>query len=124
MTTSSRDFLEMLADCAPNSFERRFAAISTRLVLGEALNGHDLGLLYDAALDAALCCIAFNGWGGCGGEIRPEREFNRIKLEREFMIARDKCFASAGWKALATSQQEAVQRIFLNVFVAEENLAC
>lgn len=83
----------------------------------------ELSFLYQAAFCATLCNIAFNGLGGCGGVIRPQRELSRRRLEQDFMAARDKFFASAGWRALPNPQKSSVQRIFLNVFVMDENLA-
>jgi hypothetical protein len=121
--TDGQQFLAKLADSSQNAFEIRFASISTRLGLGMVLNGHELVLLHDAALDGTLCCIAFNGLGGCRGEIKPEREIRRMRLERAFMAARDAFYSSAGCKALPLYQMGAIERIFLNVFVTDDNLA-
>ena len=97
--------------------------VSLRLGLGDALAADELSLLYEAAFLATLCNIAFNGLGGCGGEIKPERETSRIMLEREFMAARDNFFRSAGWKALPPTQRGSIEKIFLDVFVIQANLA-
>jgi hypothetical protein len=123
MRTDGQDFLQKLVASSPSGFDTRFASISTQVGLDFALNARELRLLYKATLAAMWCYIALNGLGGCQGEIKPEREINRVRLESEFMAARDRCYASAGWKALPKSQQAPIQRIFLNVFVAEENLA-
>ncbi len=123
MKTDGQDFLQKLAASLPDGFDTRFASISNRVGLGSALNAHELGLLYEATLAAMWCYISLNGLDGCRTEIKPEPEINRVKLEREFMAARDRCYASAGWKRLPTSQRGPIQRIFLNVFVAEDNLA-
>jgi hypothetical protein len=123
MKSDGQEFLAEFSGSAPNSFEGRFANISTRLDLGNALCGKELSLLYQAAFNATLCNIAFNGLGGCGGEIRPDRELNRTMLETRFMFSRDRFFGSAGWRALPKSRQESIERIFLTVFVTEENLA-
>ena len=122
MRTDGQDFLKKLAASSPNRFDTRFASISHRVGLGSALNANELGLLYEATLAAMWCNISLNGLEGCRAEIKPEPEINRVSLEGEFMAARDRCYASAGWKALPTSQKGPIQRIFLNVFVAEDNL--
>ena len=123
MKTDGQTFLENLAVSSTNRFEIRFSRVSLRLGLGEFLDAGELSLLYDAAFLGTLCNIAFNGLGGCEGEIKPERETARIMLEWEFMAARDRFFNSAGWQALPPSQRGPVQRIFLDVMVVEENLA-
>ena len=61
--------------------------------------------------------------GGCGGRIKPEREPNRRRLEREFMAVRDKLYACAGWQALPPFVKQPVQRIFLRIAVNEDKLA-
>jgi hypothetical protein len=116
-------FLAKLAGFPAKTFESKFSGTSTRLGLGTVLSGTDLTLLYRASFRAALCNIAFNGRGGCGGRIRPDRELNRVMLEREFMKARDALLASECWQSLPESKQDMLSRIFLNVSVAEENLA-
>jgi hypothetical protein len=70
-----------------------------------------------------LCNIAINGLGGCGGRIKPEHEPNRRRLEREFMAARDKLYACAGWRALPPSVRHPIQIVFLRISVNEDNLA-
>jgi hypothetical protein len=122
MKTDGEDFLDQLAGPASNGFKRRFSQISTRLGLAAVLDGSELNLLFEAALHATLCNIALNGLGGCGGEIKPERETDRINLEREFMAARDRFWASTGWKSLAAQEKGSIQRIFLTVFVAGDKL--
>ncbi len=123
MKTDGHDFLERLANSSPNTFERGFAKVSKRLGLGASLDGGELNLLYEAAFYATLCNIAFNGLGGCEGEIKPEREPTRIKLEQGFMEARERFFKSRGWKNLNARRKGSLQRIFLKVFIQEENLA-
>jgi len=90
MKTDGQSFLDQLAGSSPDGFAVRFSRISTRLGLGVSLNGREVSLLYEAAFYATLCNIAFNGLGGCGGQVKPSREANRIDLEREFMAARDR----------------------------------
>ena len=116
-------YLEQLACSARNGFEKRFSDIALNLCLDDRLSEHELGLLYEATTYATFCNIAFNGLGGCGGEIKPKQEAHRINLERTFMKARADFCASPGWGALRNCTKEAVQRIFLNVFVADDNLA-
>jgi hypothetical protein len=123
MKSDGQEFLAELSSSAPNSFEGRFARISTRLDLGSALRADELSLLYQAAFNATLCNISFNGLGGCHGEIKPGRELNRRMLETRFMASRDEFFASAGWRTLSKWKQASIARIFLNVFVNEEHLA-
>jgi hypothetical protein len=123
MSTDGQGFLDRLASFPANGFELRFANIASRHGLGLALNGNELRLLFAAAISAALCNIAFNGLGGCSGEIRSDQEANRIMLERRFMTARDKFYSTVGWQALAVPAKDSTRRIFLNIFVAGENLA-
>ena len=123
MKADGQDFLEQLASFPPNTFEGRFLKTSIRLGLGADLAADELSLLYRAAFRAALCNIAFNGLGGCDGQVKPEQEPSRIRLEREFMIARDRVYASVGWKTLQKSQIQSVERILLQVRVEEKNLA-
>jgi hypothetical protein len=123
MKTDGQDFLEQLATFPPNTFEGRFLKSSIHFGLGADLAADELSLLYRAAFRAALCNIAFNGLGGCEGQINPEQEASRIRLEREFMIARDRVYACAGWKALRSSQRNSVEKVLLRVQVEERNLA-
>ncbi len=123
MATDGQNFLSEFKGFPPNSFEGRFFQTSARLDLGAVLSGSELIALYESAFYATLCNIAFNGLGGCGGKIKPEREFTRIRLERAFMAAREHFYRSAGWNALDPSQKRSLQRIFLSVFVAPDNLA-
>jgi hypothetical protein len=123
MKTGGQSFLDQLSGPWCNGFERGFSKISIRLGLGNTLMEHELRLLYEATFCATLCNIDFNDLGGCAGEVKPEAEANRINLEREFMAARDKLYASAGWQALPASAKGPIQRTFLSVLVAEDNLA-
>jgi hypothetical protein len=123
MKADGQQYLELLAAFPPRSFERDFSKTSTRLGLGGVLAPDELKLLLDATFYAGLCNIAFNGLGGCGGEIRPDRERNRMRLEQAFMAARAAFFACRGWTRLSPAQKGAIQRIFLLVKVNQENLA-
>jgi len=122
MTTDGPNFLRELAHFGPNTFEGRFFEISDRLQLGSAFNGTELMLLYEAAFYATLCNISFNGLGGCGGKIKASKEANRISLEHAFMDAREKLFSCDGWGGLHILERRAIQKIFLNVFIAPDNL--
>ena len=115
-------YLQRLAAPPNDRFAKRFSAISLRLDLGNMLSGYDLSLLHNAAFHSTLCNIAFNGLGGCAGQIKPEREAHRINLEQRYMVARHKCFVSAGWDALPEFTKESIRKIFLNVFVTDDNL--
>jgi hypothetical protein len=123
MKTDGQIFLDRLACSSAEGFKMRFSKISTRLGLGASFRGSELSLLYKSAFYAALCNIAFNGLGGCDGQIKPSREANRISLERKFMAAREKFWACAGWRALCAAQKESIHNIFLRVFLTEDNLA-
>ena len=123
MKTDGQNFLEQLASFPANTFEGRFLKTSIRLSLGHDLDSDELSLLYRAAFRAALCNIAFNGLGGCNGEIKAEQEGSRLRLEREFMIARDRLYATCGWKTLAKSQKESIENVLLRVVVEDRNLA-
>jgi hypothetical protein len=123
METDGNAFLEHLAISSSNRFQSRFSRVSLRLGLGEFLKAEELHLLYEAAFLAALCNISFNGLGGCGGEIRPERETARIMLEREFMSARAIFWESTGWRSLKGNLRESIKHVFLDVRVVEANMA-
>ena len=123
MMTTGEEYLNELAGFPPKTFPSHFSSRATRLRLGTALNRTELKWLYEAAFVAALCNIAINGLGGCGGRIKPEREPNRSRLEREFMVARDKLYASAGWQALRPLVRHPIQTVFLRISVNEDNLA-
>ena len=123
MNVTGQEFLDGLSGFPPRTFESNFSRISTRLGLGAVLTGAELDLLLKAAFGAALCNIAFNGQGGCGGRIKPSRERNRRKLEIEFMTARDRFQASPGWKKLPKWQRSSVEQVFLRVSVNEKHLA-
>ncbi len=97
--------------------------MSRRLGLGRILSGSELNSLYQAAFKGALCKIAFNGLGGCGGRIKPEMERYRTKLETEFMVAKTVFFDCLGWTKLARAERSSVERLFLHVEVAEENFS-
>jgi hypothetical protein len=120
--TEGQVFLDRLAR-RPRTFDSRFAQISTRLGLGAQLSRAELELLHQAAYLATLCNIALNGLGGCGGFIKLEREANRTRLEMHFLMARDLFYASAGWQRLDQCRRGAIGRIFLTVFVTDDNLA-
>jgi hypothetical protein len=121
--TDVQKYLERLAAQPHKGFVKRFLEISLKLDLGDILSVYELSLLHNAVFFAALCNIAFNGLGGCNGEIRPEREALRIKLEQKYMVACDRCYDAAGWDALPEFTKESIRRIFLNVYVTENNLA-
>jgi len=123
MQTNGEQFLQSKAHCNPGSFGQRFYTASNLLGIGSKLNQHDLLLLHDAAFQAALCNIAFNGLGGCNGQIKPQRENHRRNLETHFMNARNAFYASSGWKGLPASLRRDVERCFLTVRVTENNFA-
>jgi len=123
MKTDGHEFLEQLVSFPPASFEGRFLKTSTRLRLASYLRAEELSTLYRAAFRAALCHIAFNGLGGNEAEIKPDQELNRRRLENEFMVSRDRFFRCRGWKVLPQSSKDSIQRLFLQVIVADENLA-
>ena len=123
MMTTGEEYLNELAGFPPRTFPRHFSSSATRLRLGTVLDRTELKWLYEAAFAAALCNIAINGLGGCGGRIKPEREPNRSRLEREFMAARDKLYACAGWQALPPIVKHPIQRMFLRISVNEDKLA-
>ena len=123
MKTDGQDFLEQLASFPANTFEGKFLKTSVRLGLGADLDADELSLLYRAAFRAALCNIAFNGLGGCNGQIKAEQEPSRLRLEREFMIARDRFYATCGWKTLRKSQKNSIETVLLQVVVEDRNLA-
>ncbi len=116
-------FLQQLAGFPRRSFEGRFLELALRLRLTDKLTADEFKLLYEAGLYASCCNFAFNGLGGCNGRIRPENETNRTGLELQFMAARDRVRVSSGWFALTPWQRACIQGQFLQVSVAEHNLA-
>ena len=123
MRTNDHDFLEELGASPADSFGGRFLRAFTRLRLDDMLETDEIELLFNAAFQAALCNIAFNGLGGCHGEIKPDNEFHRVTLETEFMEERDLLHASRGWQMLEESQRRRIHFVFLSVFVTGDNLA-
>jgi hypothetical protein len=123
MEADSQDFFEDLSNCSREGFRSKFAQTSRRMGLKSGLNRDELSRLYEAAFMAALCNISFNGLGGCGGEIKPEKEPTRRRLEQAFMEAQDNFYRSVGWKTLPPSRKTSIQAAFLTVLVDEENLA-
>ncbi len=117
------DFEEPSAPGEPMNFAGKFVRASCRLGLRPFLTRGELSALYQAAFAAALCNIAINGLGGCNGQIKPEREQNRIKLERAFMRARNGFYETDGWQALSLHLKRSVQGTFLRVEVAEGRFA-
>jgi hypothetical protein len=102
---------------------RKIPSTSHRLDVRELFNRGELDRLYRATYYANLCNIAMNGLGGCQGQIKPEREQNRIKLEQAFMAARDDFYRTSGWKKLPPHLKTAICGVFLLVEVAEDRLA-
>jgi hypothetical protein len=123
MMMTGEEYLNELAGFPPRTFPSQFAGSATRLRLGTVLDRTELKWLYEAAFLAALCNIAINGLGGCTGIIKPEREPNRRRLEREFMAARNKLYASAGWQTLPPLVRHRIQTVFLRISVNEDKLA-
>ena len=123
MKNPAQAFLQELGSLPPDTFESRFSRTSTQLGLASALSRNELTLLFEATFRATLCNLAINGLGALGGNIRPDQEPNRSRLERDFMVARDVFYASPGWQTLEETDQEPINRIFLGVSVAEDKLA-
>jgi hypothetical protein len=123
MEADSQEFFEELGRCSSKGFKGKFGQLSRRMGLSGSLNRKELGRLYEAAFLAALCNISFNGLGGCDGEIKPEREPTRQRLEQAFMGACDQLYRCAGWKTLASNRKKSIQRTLLTVLVSDENLA-
>jgi hypothetical protein len=123
MDADSQEFFEELTSCSRSSFKPRFDRTVRQLRLNPALRQEELSRLREAALLSALCNISFNGLGGCAGEIKPEKEPTRRRLEHAFMDACNNFFRSAGWKKLPARQKQSVRNVFLTVVVDEENLA-
>jgi|SRR5579862_6774855 len=123
MDADSQEFFEELASCSRTGFKSKFGRVARRLGLNDGLNRSEISRLYEAAFLAALCNISFNGLGGCGGEIRPDRELTRRRLEQSYMDACNIFYKCSGWKALTARQKKSIRSIFLSVSVSEENLA-
>lgn len=123
MPNENHAFRDLMSAKPAPPFKLRFAAIAERLSLRLWLSKVELTQLCEAAFYAALCNIAFNGLGGCRGEIKPSRETNRISLERAFMEACAEFENSIGAQALPQNVKESVRRILLSVVVVDGNLA-
>ena len=123
MKNDSDGFIEQLGGLPADSFEHGFANIARQLGLTTLLERNEMILLCEAAVRANLCTTAVNDHGGQQGKIIPEQETKRVRLEWEFMTARDILYASPGWQALDESMQEEIERVFLTVTVGEECLA-
>ena len=122
MRSDGHIFLEHLAGFPRHSFEGRFLESSIGLRLGARLKAGELSLLYEAALYASFCNIAFNGLGGGRGEICADQEANRTGLELQFMAARHRFRSCPGWRELTPWQREQIEQDLLRVFVDETNL--
>ena len=123
MKSSSQDFLEQLAALPPDSFEHRFGQRSAQLGLGSILERNDLTLLCEAALRASLCQNAFNQVAADADKTSPDLETRRVRLEWEFLEARDMFYASPGWQTLDELTQSLIVKIFLTVAVLDECFA-
>jgi|SRR5579883_1380379 len=123
MESDSQDFFDELASCSRTGFKTKFSRDVRRLRLNESLNRSELASLQKAAFLAALCNISFNGLGGCEGEIRPENEPTRLRLEHSFMSAVHNFYQCPGWMNLKASQKQAIRAAFLTIEVNEANLA-
>jgi hypothetical protein len=123
MTTDGERFIQSGSRSNFRGFEQRFSAVSSQFGLGARLSPGELDLLHYTAFRAALCNIALNALGGCGGQIKPERENHRRSLETKFMRALTALHASQGWKALTPSIRGRVESRLLTVRIADRNLA-
>jgi hypothetical protein len=123
MKKDGSDFKRRSARRLARNSVRNAVNTSRRLDLRALFNRNELDALYRAAYYATLCNIAFNGLGGCQGQIKPEREQNRIELEQTFTAARNNLYQTTGWKKLSTHLKDAIHRVYLQVAVAEERLA-
>src|SRR5581483_7452465 len=124
MKNDGQTFLAQLASLPRDSFESRFAEVSTRLGLDAVLNRNELTLLYEAALRATLCNVALNSLTRRNLILDVKDETTRIESETDFMFAREIFYASAGWQNLPASGQAAIQKAFLDVSVADDQLGC
>lgn len=118
---NGQQFLQKLAEFPSDTFEYYFSQVADSLRLGELMGPEDLRRLSEAALFARLCNISFNRFGHAG--TKPETERNRITLEQNFMDRKEKLRDCAAWNSLPSFQRETAARFFLNVSVAEKNLA-
>src|ERR1051325_10503828 len=109
MKTNGEEFLQSTPEPRRGSFDYRLRDATAELALGSKLSPSELALLRRAAFQAALCNIAFNGLGGCGGEIKPHREMHRRRLESRFMDARTAFYACDGWKWLSVPRKKEIE---------------
>jgi hypothetical protein len=121
MKDSSQEFVAQLTSLPPDCFEHRFGRRLAQLGLGSMLDRNDLTLLCEAAVRANLCQDALNDVHKDGNS--QEQEAKRVRLEWEFMTARDVFYASPGWQTLDESIQDIVRQMFLTATVADECLA-
>jgi hypothetical protein len=121
MKSSSQEFLEQLSALPADCFEHGFADRLAQLGMAAMLERNDLTLLCEAALRAYLCEAALNEVSP--GKSSLEQEAKRVRLEWDFMTARDMFYASPGWQTLDEMMQGMVEQMFLRVTVREECLA-
>jgi hypothetical protein len=103
-------------------FSRRFSQLANKLALADYLTCSEFSAARNAGFYAALCRIAFNGLGGCAGQIKPGMEYSRTRLERKFMVEREKLLKSEGWHQLPPFTRDSAEAILLSVTVSEVNL--
>jgi len=121
MKNPSQQFLRELGSLPPDSFEGRFSQASNQLDLARTLSRNELALLFEASLKANSCNLVIN----TPGDLRERnlQEANCSRLELEFMVARDILYASPGWQTLESEEKEAIEKVFLGIAVADEQLA-
>ena len=123
LNTAGQQFLDFLGSFPKQTFESFFSNSSIRLGLGAGFQCDELALLFEATFRARLCNIAFNGLGGCRGQIKPERELHRIGLERDFVAARNAFYATGGWQSVPPLRRRLINSAFLTVSVRADRLA-
>jgi len=123
MNSEGHEFLESLKALPPDMYEYHFSMLLEELGLGELFDRNELILLYEAALRASLCQRAFNEIDGQVGNGNQQPEANRVKLEQEFMAARDVFYGSPGWQSLEVSKQAIIEKAFFSIEVEEKCLA-
>lgn len=123
MKNDGHEFLSGLVDSTPETFEGRFEKVARQLRAESWFSRDEFSLLHEAALNAVLCNAVLNGAGESGAAPHDGARCRHARhLELAFLEARDVLFASPGWQALPSVDQDRIEQACVLVRVADRNL--